>query len=162
MRRHILLAGGAAGLAVAVGAALFPWKGNGSDDGALFRPDDAEIVALGQIIYAETCASCHGVNLEGEPNWQTRGSDGLLPAPPHDETGHTWHHPDQVLFDITRIGLARAANLENYETAMPAYEGVLTDDEIIAVLSFIKNRWPEEIRQRHNELNRQYIPEPRP
>ncbi|MCE8000930.1 MAG: cytochrome c [Rhodobiaceae bacterium] len=153
MKRHHLFVG-ATGLVLAIGATLFFWEESGSDDAALLRPEDAETVALGRMVYKENCASCHGIDLEGEPDWRTRRPDGLLPAPPHDETGHTWHHPDQVLFDITKLGLARAANLENYETAMPAYEGILTDDEIIAVLSFIKSTWPAEIRDRHDELNR--------
>ena len=28
----------------------------------------------------------------------------MLPAPPHNETGHTWHHPDEMLFAITKYG----------------------------------------------------------
>ncbi|RKF07695.1 hypothetical protein DEM25_008030 [Oceaniradius stylonematis] len=84
-----------------------------------------------------------------------------MPAPPHDETGHTWHHPDQVLFDITKLGVVRAANLENYRSAMPAYEDILTDDEIIAILSYIKSTWPADVRERHDELNRVYSMEPR-
>jgi len=34
---------------------------------------------------------------------------------------------------------------------MPAYENVLSDEEIIAVLSYIKSTWPEEIIRIHNE-----------
>ena len=83
-----------------------------------------------------------------------------MPAPPHDETGHTWHHPDQVLFDITKLGIVAAANLKDYKTVMPIYEGVLSDEEIIAVLSFIKSTWPEEIRAGHDEMNARYALEP--
>jgi mono/diheme cytochrome c family protein len=36
---------------------------------------------------------------------------------------------------------------------MPAYAGVLGDDDIIAVLSWIKSQWPAEIRRRHDEMN---------
>lgn len=92
----------------------------------------------------------------GLANWRTPGPDGLLPAPPHDETGHTWHHADPILFDITKLGVARAGGPDDHRFAMPAYEDILTDDEIIAVLSYIKNRWPEEIRNRHYALNRAY------
>ena len=123
----------------------------------LFLPENAEYVLLGKQIYRGSCASCHGVNLEGQvPDWQSPGADGKLPAPPHDETGHTWHHADRVLFDITKLGVAKAANLKNYESSMPAYEGVLSDDEIVAVLSYIKSSWPEEMRNRHDELNKQF------
>lgn len=122
--------------------------------GQLFKPENNEIVQLGQQVYAENCASCHGANLEGQtPNWKSPGSDGKLPAPPHDKTGHTWHHTDELLFNLTKYGLKKAANLKNYESNMPIYEGILTDDEIIAVMSFVKSTWPEDLRKRHDELN---------
>ncbi|CAD0184666.1 hypothetical protein RUESEDTHA_01548 [Ruegeria sp. THAF57] len=120
----------------------------------LLTPDNAKLVALGQDIYADQCATCHGENLEGQPNWRVRGEDGLLPAPPHDATGHTWHHDDETLFKLTKFGLAGL--MENAPaTGMPVYEGVLSDDEIIAVLSFIKSTWPDDLREYHDELNAQ-------
>ncbi|MEQ8401581.1 MAG: cytochrome c [Silicimonas sp.] len=164
MTRTVWLAmgGGVAAVAIAATLAVSRPGGDAADPAQLLRANDAQVVALGQTIYTAECAACHGTNLEGEvANWRSPGPDGLLPAPPHDATGHTWHHPDQVLFDITKLGVARAANLQNHQSAMPAYEGVLTDDEIIAVLSFIKSTWPDDIRERHDELNRVYNREPR-
>ena len=114
---------------------------------------DARVVAQGARIYEAHCAACHGENLEGEADWEIRRPDGRLPAPPHDETGHTWHHPDAQLFFMTKYGVAPLVG-EGYQSDMPAYEGVLDDAEIIAVLAFIKSRWPEEIRHWHNDLNR--------
>ncbi|WP_050606054.1 cytochrome c [Ruegeria sp. 6PALISEP08] len=120
----------------------------------LLTPDDAEVIAVGQDIYANQCAICHGENLEGQPNWRIRGEDGLLPAPPHDATGHTWHHDDETLFTLTKFGLAGL--MENAPpTGMPVYEGVLSDGEIITVLSFIKSTWPYDLREYHDELNAQ-------
>ena len=75
-----------------------------------------------------------------------------MPAPPHDRTGHTWHHSDLVLFELTKHGPQVAAG-PDYESDMPAYEGVLSDEEIIAVLSFIKSRWPAAIQARQDRLN---------
>lgn len=121
--------------------------------GYRLQPDDSEVLALGQRVYTAHCASCHGAGLEGQPNWRLRDAAGRLPAPPHDASGHTWHHPDQVLFDITKYGVAKAANLKDYDSAMPPYEGVLSDAEITAVLSWIKSRWPAEIRRQHDEVN---------
>lgn len=118
------------------------------------RPDDAALLAVGQRVYAAQCAACHGARLEGQPNWRERGPDGRLPAPPHDASGHTWHHPDEVLFRIAKYGVARVANLKDYASAMPTYEGVLGDEEIVAVLSWIKAQWPADIRSRHDGLNR--------
>ncbi len=113
-------------------------------------PDPAQL-ALGRRLYGAACAACHGAELEGEPNWRQRKSDGLLPAPPHDETGHTWHHPDQQLFEITKRGTAALVG-SDYQTAMGPFAELLSDDEIRAVLAYIKSRWPENIRARQAEI----------
>lgn len=118
-----------------------------------FVDANSQQLALGQEVYQTSCAACHGANLEGEPNWQSGGPDGLMPAPPHDETGHTWHHTDALLFDIVKYGVANASNLEGYASAMPAYDGILTDQEIVAVLAFIKSQWPNELQDSHDQLN---------
>ena len=121
------------------------------------RPGDAKLVALGEKIYQTHCAACHGAKLEGQPNWRERGPDGALPAPPHDASGHTWHHTDEVLFRITKQGLVKLTGMKNYVSAMPVYEGVLSDEEIVAVLSWIKSQWSPQMRERHDELNAQHL-----
>lgn len=118
------------------------------------EPDNAQMVELGATIYEEQCAACHGTNLEGEINWKDRKPNGRMPAPPHDATGHTWHHPEQTLFAVTKFGPAAMAGTGTYQSDMPAYEETLSDEEIVAVLSFIKNRWPAGIRHRHDEMER--------
>jgi len=118
------------------------------------RPNDPAMLAMGQQVYVAHCAACHGVNLEGQPDWQQRRPDGRLPAPPHDESGHTWHHPDEQLFRITKLGVARVAGIQGYESDMPAFEGILSDQEILAVLSWIKAQWPDAVRLQHNAINR--------
>lgn len=115
-------------------------------------PDNKELVARGQKVYAEVCASCHGGNLEGQPEWRTKTPEGVLPAPPHDETGHTWHHPDALLFAISKEGGDKNAP-EGFVSAMPGFGDVLTDDEIWASLAYIKSRWPEEIKKRHAQMS---------
>ncbi|HUG25404.1 c-type cytochrome [Piscinibacter sp.] len=119
------------------------------------QPDNARVLAQGRRIYEAQCVACHGARLEGQPNWRERGPDGRLPAPPHDASGHTWHHPDELLFRLTKFGVAKVANLKGYVSAMPVYEGILSDEEIVAVLSWIKSQWPAEIRARHDEINQQ-------
>lgn len=103
-------------------------------------------IAQGKAVYTEYCASCHGAELEGQPNWRSRNADGRLPAPPHDPSGHTWHHPDQMLFVMTKFGPQATAG-PDYQSDMPGFEGILTDQEIIDVLTYIKSTWPENIRQ---------------
>lgn len=137
--------------AILGGVALIATVGAGVAEG--FLPyENTGAVARGQAIYDENCASCHGANLEGEDNWRDRGADGLMPAPPHDESGHTWHHPDQVLFAITKYGTAKVVG-QGYESNMPGFEDVLSDEQILEVLAYIKSTWPARVIDMHNARN---------
>lgn len=124
-------------LAVSLGAC-----GDAPEPASKANPEDTAQVALGSKLYAGHCAACHGARLEGQPNWRQRLSNDRMPAPPHDESGHTWHHTDEVLFGITRNGLVPGKYAPpGYESDMPAFGGKLSDDEIWAVLAFIKSHW---------------------
>jgi len=116
------------------------------------NPKDPKLVALGQSLYADHCASCHGKALEGQANWRQRTPEGTLPAPPHNADGHTWHHPDQLLFDYTKKG-GQALAPKGFKSGMPGFSQQLRDEEIWAVLSFIKSRWPAEVQARQSKLN---------
>jgi len=137
-----------AGLAVSGFPLLFSGAGP-----SLLRPDDRELVGHDAAVYLEYCAACHGSGMTGEPDWQTPKPDGRMPAPPHDETGHTWHYPSALLFAMTKFGVHEAAGLTGYETDMPAYQDILSDHDIIAALSYIKSTWPEEVQDRHDRLD---------
>ncbi len=134
---------GIGAVAVAAGWALWPGEPAGVAD-----PADAEQVSLGAAVYREHCASCHGARLEGQPDWRIRKPDGRLPAPPHDESGHTWHHPDEHLFRITKYGLQPPLAPDGYKSDMLAFKGVLLDAEIWATLAFIKSQWPPKVQAR--------------
>jgi S-disulfanyl-L-cysteine oxidoreductase SoxD len=110
-------------------------------------------ITLGQRVYAQQCASCHGANLQGQPNWRTPNPSGSMPAPPHDMSGHTWHHSDQQLFEITKYG-GQHYSTPDYINAMPAFEDRLSDDEIRAVLAYIKSTWPADIRAAQEQQNK--------
>lgn len=118
------------------------------------RQREARQIALGQSVYASNCAQCHGKQLQGQPDWQTPLANGRLPAPPHDASGHTWHHSDEVIFNVTRNGLKPYAG-ENYESDMPAFAGNLKDDEIRAAIEFIKSTWPERERDYQRQMTLQ-------
>ena len=115
-------------------------------------PGNAEVVARGKQIYTQNCAACHGADLKGQANWMEQNSEGKLPAPPHDQSGHTWHHGDRLLFDLTKFGMKKFTKAD-YKTDMPAFNGILSDQDIIAALSYIKSTWPAQIRSRHDLLN---------
>jgi len=118
----------------------------------ILNPNNHDIVELGKSVYVQNCASCHGVKLEGQKDWMSRLPDGLMPAPPHDETGHTWHHSDKYLFMITKYGIEDIIG-QKYANNMPAYKNILSDKEIISVLSYIKSTWPNKIKKIHDQIN---------
>lgn len=107
---------------------------------------DPNEVARGGAVYQARCASCHGVNGEGQPDWKLPKADGVYPAPPHDASGHTWHHGDGLLFQIIREGGA-SLDLAGFQSGMPAFGDTLSDDEIQAVLAYLKSLWPPEERE---------------
>jgi mono/diheme cytochrome c family protein len=149
MKKTILLCLALAMMAVAAGLGVWFLSRQ--------RPLETETkeqIVAGQTIYATNCASCHGARLEGETNWKVRKENGRLPAPPHDSSGHTWHHPDNHLFGIVKEGLGPYAPA-GYATDMPAFKGILSDAQIRAVLAYIKSSWPPDIRERQRKISAQ-------
>ena len=76
--------------------------------------------------------------------------NGRVPAPPHDASGHTWHHTDRVLVDIVKRGTAAIVG-NGYESDMPGFEEVLTDEDVTAIIDYIKSTWPERERAYQND-----------
>ncbi|MFV2092747.1 MAG: cytochrome c, partial [Hyphomicrobiales bacterium] len=128
----------------------FWWMNRAS--GAL-RPDDTQIVARGKTVYQGYCAVCHGANLQGQPNWQDPLANGRMPAPPHSVEGHTRHHDDALLVDLTTRG-TQAVVGGTYKSDMPGFETQLSKDDIYAVLSYIKSTWPQQARDYNDTVNR--------
>ena len=133
-------------LVLGIGVAVITWP---RPQGQVLDLATATVdIAAGEKLYAQSCAVCHGTNLEGQENWQSPGPDGRMPAPPHDETGHTWHHTDTVLFEYTKLGgrayLAQTGVELN--SGMPGFGEVLTDQEIWNILAYIKSTWPTRIQ----------------
>lgn len=126
----------------------------GSDGELIQLPDDtAMTISVGSDLYGHHCASCHGDKLQGQPDWSTAGDNGLLPAPPHDESGHTWHHADDQLFEIVKYGPAIAMGDPDYRSIMPAFNQSLDDNEILSILLFIRSTWPLEQRKWQKNAN---------
>lgn len=146
-------------IALAVGAAalLVPWPREAAHSALFIDAQDEASVKRGREVYVAHCAACHGAQGEGQPDWRQRLPNGRLPAPPHDDSGHTWHHPDAVLFDIVKHGLVPGRTApEGYESDMPAYASILPDEDIVAVLAYIKSIWSAEARARQEEVTRAY------
>jgi len=142
----------------AIGLYLILSLNNQTHANISLMPDNSETITFGKDIYLQECASCHGKNLAGQANWRERDDKGYMPAPPHDKNGHTWHHSDYNLFLMTKYGIEKIIG-KKYPNNMPAYEDMLSDYEIIAVLSYIKSTWPSYIQIQHNQINTRSNPE---
>lgn len=147
MKRWLVLTVASVSLAAVSGMLL---NGGAHPLLARYKPD----FARGEVIYAEACAACHGANLEGEPNWRSPGPDGRLPAPPHDASGHTWHHSDRVLMDITMRGTAAVVG-GGYTSNMPGFGDAYSEGELRDVLEWIKTQWPEREREHQARVTAQ-------
>lgn len=80
-----------------------------------------------------------------------------MPAPPHDDSGHTWHHPDAALFGITKDGLVPGKYAPpGYQSDMPGFGSTLSDDEIWAVLAYISSRWSPRARAHQAQVTREH------
>lgn len=154
MNRNLFIIGAAVVAIVAVvSIAAFFQSGGETPARAFIDPADKALVARGKAVYSAHCASCHGASLEGQPDWRKRRPDGRLPAPPHDQTGHTWHHPDDLLVDIVKNGLVPGRTApDGYQSDMPAFAQLLTDSDIVAVLAYIKSNWPAEILETQSNM----------
>lgn len=131
------------GINLTFGGLLFAQQNN------MVQPQNVD-VENGEVLYAKACASCHGVLLEGQKDWRQENESGVFPAPPHDETGHTWHHGDRLLFAYTKFGgeaIFAAKGIEGVKSNMPGFSETLSDQEIWDILAFIKSTWSERVRK---------------
>lgn len=149
MNRRLFVIIPAVAAVLVAGVAYWGWRG-----GQVIDPGNPRQVARGAELYGVHCAQCHGARLQGEPDWKVRKPNGELPAPPHDVSGHTWHHTDEQLFVMTKYGMTRFAP-PDYKSAMPAFVGRLTDGDIRAVIAYIKSTWPADILRRQENMGRQ-------
>ena len=129
-----------AALALVIAVLLGACSGGDSDSSKFPIDLTGSRVAAGEEIYAQNCASCHGPG---------QGPVVLEAAPVHGDAGHTWHHPDRLLHQwvLDRPPLA---------TVMPAFRGVLSDEQVLEVLAYIKSTWLPEIQERQDLGSRQY------
>jgi len=115
----------------------------------LRRSSDVATVQKGFRLYQENCATCHGSEGQGAPNWQQVGADGKYPPPPLNGTGHAWHHPQAALVRTIKHGTVAIGG------KMPALGEKLDDEEIAAVITWFQSRWPDELYQAWARMDRQ-------
>ncbi|MFU1476321.1 c-type cytochrome [Roseovarius sp. C7] len=159
MRKQAIMIAGITGLAglgvVLVLRMMVPQDASAT---GLLRWQDAAVVARGHALYARDCAGCHGA-LDGRATTDpdARPPDAPPPdAPPHDARGHTWEHPDYALFQLTKSGEVAELCRTLDRGGMPQFGAAMSDQEIVAVLSYIKSTWPDELRAKQESVNALY------
>ena len=104
------------------------------------EPTGSKVIdQTGAELYAANCQSCHG---------DRDGKGAILGAPSHGETGHTWHHPDAQLKDWIMNGKPFSR--------MPAFQDMLNESEVDAILAYIKTWWTEAQRQGQADVSQRY------
>lgn len=83
----------------------------------LTRPAFAASPSHGAEVFQRFCAGCHG-----------EGGEGAMPGMPNFTRGEGMMQPDRVLADSIRFG----------KTVMPAFQGLLRDEEIYDVIAYLR------------------------
>ena len=113
---------------------------------------DAASIRRGAAVYGANCASCHGARGEATPDWKRPDAHGDYPPPPHDSTGHTWHHADGLLYRIVATGVTDRTSRR--PSRMPGFGAVLTDAEIRDVITYLRTLWTPAQRRRQADASR--------
>lgn len=95
------------------------------------KPDDPVMVA-GGAIYRDQCSACHALDGRGVP--QLFPSIGDLSIVRSDD-------PSSLIRIVLRGARSAATNKEPTAPGMPAYGWQLSDEQLAAVLTFIRNNW---------------------
>lgn len=103
------------------------------------RLKSSTLIARGEALFAQHCATCHGARAEGTPDWRRRDAEGFFPPPPLDDTAHAWHHPLPVLRTMIRDGSPPG------QGRMPAWGATLSGEDIDAAIAWIQSLWSAEV-----------------
>ena len=111
-------------------------------------------LAEGQYLYNYHCGHCHGYDGEGQLSASIPQARelGLHLVPPQDSTGHTWEHPDHLLIRVVEDGIPNPL----MQFPMPSYKGVLSEQEIRNILSYIRLWWTEPQRAHQQAVTRRW------
>jgi mono/diheme cytochrome c family protein len=141
---RILMLLAAASVAIILGSC-----GSSQNQGEQVSPALSE---SGQQLYNTNCLSCHG--------GPAGGSMSDMP-PRHNANGHTWHHPDCQLIDIVLNGSGEMGEMMRRmmgkpdTPSMPAFRDRLTEEEVRAILAYIRTWWTEDQRQTQAMITRE-------
>lgn len=110
---------------------------------------DPQKIQRGRQIYLKNCTVCHGLNAEGSPDWRERDAEGKFPPPPLNGTGHAWHHPQSALMDTIKNGTQRLGG------NMPPWKDRLSDEEIELIILWFQSKWPEQLYDAWQRMDRE-------
>jgi len=105
------------------------------------QEDLAQLLARGATLHTISCQPCHG---------DRHGKGSIGRAHPHNESGHTWHHPDAQLKDWILHGKPGPGF-----SVMPAFT-YFTEDDVEGILAYIKTWWTSEQREMQADISRRY------
>ena len=95
-----------------------------SDGGGSGSEASSDLAARGREVYAQSCASCHGEDLQGTDRGPSHLSIVYEPS----------HHPDGAF----RAAIANGAPQHHWDFGpMPPVEGLTTED-VNAVIAFVR------------------------
>ena len=105
------------------------------------KSDLSKALARGAKVYATSCRPCHG---------DRHGKGSIARAHPHNEIGHTWHHPDAQLKEWIINGKPGPGS-----SIMPGFT-YLREHDVEAILALIKTWWTDEQRESQADISRRY------
>ena len=125
---------------------------------ALYQPPTGGLdLSRGRTVYDNICALCHNTDGTGKPNQAPPfvGSDWVLGSP-------------NRMIRIPLVGLAGSVMVKDqqWNLAMPAMGAALSDDDLAAVLSYIRQSWgnkasvitPEQVKAVRAEIGNRTQP----
>ena len=95
---------------------------------------------------AQYCATCHGESAQGTGDWRKTDANGHYP-PPLNGTAHTWHHSTEVLTRTIANGGVPLGGV------MPAFEGILDEEQALTVIAYFQSTWPDDIYERWQTID---------
>lgn len=129
-----------AGVAIACGAKSEPVAATPTVATSTVPTPESAALGRGAALYAQTCATCHG---------DREGKGGIPGAPTHNDTGHTWHHPEAQLRDWVLNGKFGFSK-------MPPQRDSVTDEELELILKYVKTWWTADQRAFQEDVSRRY------
>ena len=106
---------------------------------------DQPVVDLGNGLFQQHCATCHGSDAEGTRDWKTADADGNYPPPPLDGSAHAWHHSIPQLARSIKQGGVQIGGV------MPPFGDKLSNAEVLAVIAYFQSKWPDEVYRAWHE-----------